>query len=334
MAAEHIDWPWHASQWRQLQTAWRRGQLHHALLLMGPAGLGKREFARRVAGLVLCSSTDEESEACGHCRDCRLLTAENHPDLHIVAPLEKKRTIGIEQTRDLCNALTMKALVGQFKVALIHPAEALTLNAANSLLKTLEEPVADTLLMLCCTRTSALPPTIVSRCQKIRFATPVTEEALGWLDRRGTGVEWGRLLHLAGGAPRRALELVEQELPALEGQLRAELLAINDGRQDPAKLASSWSGSDMAVRLDWLYVEVCDLVRSVLGVATLGSDADPSGGLHSQLPALRLEQLFAYLDRLLETRALLDTSMNRQLAMEALLIPWSEGLRKVDTSNT
>ena len=144
--------PWHDEHWQRLQARRERGALPHALLICRPEGLGKRAFAERFIRGLLCQAP-EAGEACGRCRSCLLLAAGTHPDRVTVSyGLRKdgvqRSEIVIDQVRDLSARLAMSSQFGGWQVATLDPADALNAAAANALLKTLEEPAAQTLLVL------------------------------------------------------------------------------------------------------------------------------------------------------------------------------------------
>jgi DNA polymerase-3 subunit delta' len=174
--------PWHAADWARLQARRERDALPHALLLCGPAGLGKRAFAQHFVRDLLCAHA-QAGEACGQCRSCLLLEAGTHPDVVTLSfGLRKDGTlrteIVVEQIRDLSARLAMSSQFGGWQLALIDPADAMNAAAANALMKTLEEPSARTMLILVADAAWRLPQTIRSRCQRVEFNLPPPAEAL------------------------------------------------------------------------------------------------------------------------------------------------------------
>ena len=139
-------YPWLLPAWSSFQNRLNSGKLPHAMLIQGPAGTGKCELAMHMAGRLLCS---EDSEyACGQCRSCTLFEGGAHPDWFLLNPPEGKHQILIDQVRSTISALTLTTSFSPRKVALICPAEVMTTNAANALLKSLEEPPGETVLIL------------------------------------------------------------------------------------------------------------------------------------------------------------------------------------------
>ena len=157
----------------------KQGRVPHAVMLAGPAGVGKRAaacwIARSILGLRHADLPEHPQQQ------------PEHADLRWVRPAEDKQAIGIEQIRDLVDHLGLTSYEGSGKVAVIEPANAMTVNAANSLLKTLEEPPGDALLILIVDRVGRLPATIFSRCQRIDIAPPPEDVGLAWLDRLQPG---------------------------------------------------------------------------------------------------------------------------------------------------
>lgn len=178
--------------WTRILEAHRVGRLAHALLLAGPRGAGKSGFAARLASWLLCESADSRQKPCGSCRSCVQIAAGLHPNLMRLAPAEDKRDIAIEDVRELLERLQLSSHYGQAKVAIVEPADALNASGVNALLKTIEEPPSNTHVLLVSERWRALPATLRSRCQILRFAKP--RAAGGAQDES----EWGKALAEAG----------------------------------------------------------------------------------------------------------------------------------------
>lgn len=154
----------HQQQIKILKSAIAQQRIAHAYLFDGPAGIGKKLVAQALACAFLC----ETGGGCGNCSDCTKLAANSHPDFHLLQP--DGESIKIEQIRSLQPQLTLRSFAGRGKVCLIDSAELMTREAANALLKTLEEPAAGTLIILVSSRPETLLETIRSRCQRVRFS--------------------------------------------------------------------------------------------------------------------------------------------------------------------
>ncbi|MEY2167409.1 MULTISPECIES: DNA polymerase III subunit delta' [unclassified Rhodanobacter] len=244
--------PWHAADWSRLQARRQRDALPHALLLCGPAGLGKRGFAQRFVRGLLCARA-QDGEACGQCRSCLLLDAGTHPDVvTLTFGLRRDGTprteIVIEQIRELSARLAMSSQFGGWQVALIDPADAMNAAAANALLKTLEEPSGQTLLVLLADAPWRLPQTIRSRCQRIEFNVPPPAEAQAWL--QGQGVAQAQVaLDAALGNPGLALAWAQQGALERRAEVRRDLAALAAGRGQVTDMAKRWLDDEAAQRL-------------------------------------------------------------------------------------
>ena len=252
--------PWHEELWRRLRSSEALARLPHALLLRGPAGVGKRCFARRLARTLLCQSPSEE-DACGECRACHFASTGLHPDWHPIERPEDRKLIGIEQIREVNERLALTASGGTRKVVVMAPAEAMTRPAANTLLKTLEEPPGDTVFILVSDRSSLLPATVRSRCQALSFPCPPAPLALQWLKGRiDEGQSAAALLGLAQGAPLRAVEL------ARSNDARSELLrdveSLLDGEAEPVAVAERWVEHGIDTVSWWLTGVAQDAIRT------------------------------------------------------------------------
>jgi DNA polymerase-3 subunit delta' len=271
--------PWHAAHWQRLQSRLTRGAMAHALLLCGPAGLGKRAFGQRFVRALLCERP-REGEACGQCRACLLLAAGSHPDFVAISYGVRKdgvqrKEIVIEQIRELSARLAMNSQFGGWQVACIDPADAMNAAAANALLKTLEEPSARTLLILLADAPWRLPQTIRSRCQRVDFEVPATEQALAWL--RGQGVQEAvPALQAAGGNPGLALAWSRDGALARRRGVRDDLAALASGRGEPLSVVKRWLADEPAQRLWFAAQAAADerKARTASAVSPLASALD------------------------------------------------------------
>jgi DNA polymerase-3 subunit delta' len=319
--------PWHEQARDRIDTAIAAGRLPHGLLLQGPAGVGKDQFASALAAALFCTARTGRFEACGQCAECQLSRAGTHPDVHWVRPLEDKKTIGVDQVRETCEELAMTSMRRGYRVAILAPAEKMTTQAQNALLKTLEEPAPRTVLVLVTARPSALLPTLRSRCQRIEVARPDPDVALQWLGTALGRAPPPRLLVVAGGAPLKALGLAPH-FEDLERQMTGLLEAFLTDRVDVTRAAADMQGEGLAVRLDWLesWLGAALQGRAGLGVET-GLTFRAGSPLQRAPAELNITAAFQVMDRLREARRLLEGSASAPLVAETLLLELRAALR-------
>ncbi len=290
------------------------GRSPHAVLLTGSEGVGKRAAATWIAARRLgIGATGELPEY--------PVQALEHADLHWIAPLDDKEAIGIAQIRDLVAEFSLTSYEGGGKVAVIEPANAMTTNAANSLLKTLEEPAGDALLILIADRMGKLPATIFSRCQRIDLALPSEAEGLAWLDRLQPGASWIEALHLAGNAPLAAITALEQL--DTHATMTRDFSAVAKGGASALEVAARWARLDARFVLDWLARQV----QQAIFVAVSGRRGGATTAIdESVVKRMDRRNLFCYLDIINGLRGQPSGSYNVHLTLESLLIDWAEGL--------
>jgi DNA polymerase-3 subunit delta' len=269
-----------------------------------------------------------------------LLSAGSHPDSHVVRVAEDAQQIKVDQVRELIESLTLKSYRGGCKVAVIEAAELLNASGANAFLKTLEEPTADTTLIMIASPVHRLPATIASRCLRLSLRPPSAAVALAWLkaqadaraaaDPAVTPVAertWRAALALAGGAPLLALELDAGVVASLDQDMQSDLDALTSGSVDVTLLAGRWVKSNPGLRITWLENWITRRVHAALGTATSAQSAEPVR-LPGALLKPKIRALFALLDAARDLRRLASTGMNQQLALEALLLGGRTALAK------
>lgn len=318
--------PWQQAQWRSVNIARQHERLPHALLMAGPAGLGKLEFARLLANSLVCEHPDDHNMPCGNCRQCKLVQAGNHPDLREVCPEESSKAIKIDPIRMLVSQSILSVAETRYRVFIVDPAESMTKGAANSLLKTLEEPVQRTLLILVTANPGRLPPTIRSRCQHVSFSIPERQQALDWLTEKN-GLDPSRasdLLHLAKGGPLLARQMAEgDELQHYQQRLGA-FLGLAGKQANPVAVAAEWHKQhELKVLLDYMKRWLMDIIRFANGAKLFDNQAStPVGDLKTLANRLDLAAVYKLLDSLFATERRMTNNINPQLALEQLLLHW------------
>jgi DNA polymerase-3 subunit delta' len=341
--------PWHDA------TRGAIGQLLarqvHALLLHGPAGIGKLDLALDTAEALLCEQRSADGAACGRCVGCTLMGAGNHPDLRIVRPealaeldsrvgqaedlgagefkpgataaesrTRASREIRIEQIRDLSDWVTLTTHRGGPRVIVMEPVESLNAPSANALLKVLEEPPAGTRFLLVSHQLSETLPTLRSRCVLVRVPMPRFEGAARWLEQQGIAQPQRRLIE-AGGAP---LAAVGDERGGLAADLRDRLLALlrKGARLTPAELVAAVprdvpvaSAVALFQRWGWDF-----LAFSLAGAVRYYPDE--VGALHQLGDKWQLTEACAWLQELRTARSFADHPLNAKLAIEGMLLSY------------
>jgi DNA polymerase-3 subunit delta' len=226
----------HDAVFERFRRALRRGRLASTFLFVGPAGIGKRLTAFRIAQSLLCETFPETAlQACGECPSCLLFQAGTHPDFTVIQKPADRATIPVElfvgdreerMQAGLCHAISLKPFRGGRKIAVIDDADYLNVEGANCLLKTLEEPPPRSLLILIGTSEQKQLPTIRSRCQTVRFRPFATEELAQLIVAQGiveSPAEASTLAELANGSLQRARDLADGELRDFRIKLLKEL---------------------------------------------------------------------------------------------------------------
>jgi len=309
---------WLAPAREQLAAAVRHDRMAHAVLVQDAPGAGGAQLALWLAQLLLCIAP-AANRPCGSCPACLGVREDRHPDFTRIGLIEESKQIRIEQARELSAHLALASHQGGYKVALIDPADALNWNAANALLKTLEEPPARTVLILVAQQPSRLPATLLSRCQRVRIRAPEREAALAWLSGSVGEGPWEAVLDVIGNAPLLAAGLEPRAVLAIRDETLAGLRDLTARRADAAQLADAWSRSELALRLGCFENWLTERIRRALGAGTYS--AEMRDGTHTDRadPGSNVPRLFDLLDQLRALRAALATPVNRSLVLESLL---------------
>jgi len=294
--------------------------------------VGKRQFAEAFADWLLCQQP-EAGRACGQCRSCQLRLAGTHPDRLLVEPEEEGKAIRIDTIRQLSDFLGQTAQQGGRKVVILHPAEAMNLNSANALLKSLEEPTAETYLLLVTDQPSRLLPTIRSRCQVQTLPAPGHAEAMSWLAQRLPELntqQHAALLLMAGGAPLRALTLQDMDAANLRNQVVQGVKALLKNEQSASQLAESWSALSLELLADWFCDWTLDLLRLKTGATDIPVNSDMGQVLPYMAKRVRVSALLDWQSWLLEHRSMIlgKANLNRVLLIETLLLQWKQLMEK------
>jgi DNA polymerase-3 subunit delta' len=334
---------WLKPAWQQLLA--RRAQLHHALLIHGPAGIGKSGFATELARALLCDAPLPDGTACGRCAACGWFEQRNHPDFRLLTPAameeaseseegaaeerpgrsarkgsgKPSREIRVEQVRALERFTEVGGHRGGHKIIVIDPADALNVVAANALLKTLEEPSGSTRFVLVTSRPDALPATIRSRCRLVSLPIPAPDAAADWL-ARDAGVDVGQArawLAAAGGAPLHARRFADPAQAAIHRTIVEALAGIPE--TGVVQTADALTGIETPVWAGLLQRWIVDLQRVRAGAEPryFPDRAQRLQALARRTGLPALERLARQVDELVRTA---DHPLNPRLVIEDALL--------------
>ncbi len=286
-------------------------RLHHAYLIVGPTGVGKRDFAERLSHALLCSEPAENAP-CGKCPRCALNTAGTHPDLTRLEWIDKARVISVDQIRKLTEQLTLTTTYGPNRIAIINKAHTMTRAAANSLLKTLEEPGKGCVLILLADNDAHLPVTIRSRCQRVVLPLPDPSVALEWLrEQKVSNPEIA--LEFAHGAPLRAKERGEEVDLGAIAEVKNRFIEFLTLDFEPAELAATTSTvlgtrDALTLFLQWTTEHIKNVEFS-----------SPTGRSSTNGPPAERQYLSRALERFQYSLRLDNPSLKTQTVLEGVL---------------
>jgi len=306
-------YPWQEQVWQQFVELKQRQRLPHALLLTGVHGLGKNSFIQRLTKSVLCLS-DKTDAACGACHSCQLFEAGSHPDHFEVKPEDTGKQIKIEQIRQLIDKQQLTPTVSHWKTVVISPAYAMNVNANNSLLKLLEEPQQNTLIVLITSKPDQMPITVKSRCQTLHMETPSFKQAMEWLNQNSEYQQehvTEQILQLAKGAPLAAIEIFDAQGVEQYQQIDQDFNDILAATANPVSLAAKWQQFDLTQVINQLQYNVKDRI-----ISTQLEESDT--------PSSRAEnkQYWKVLDCIIDTTKLLSSqnNINKTLLIESFIV--------------
>lgn len=307
-------YPWFVDYWQQFVAQVQAKRLPHAILLKGIEGIGAQALALAMAQYLLCRAP-AEAQSCGVCRSCELLAAGSHPDFAQLIPEEKSAIIKIAQVRELTATLANTAQQGGRKVVLVSPAEVMNIEAANAILKNLEEPANETVFILVSYQSARVLPTIRSRTSQIALAAPTWDDAKAWLDSQQV-TSSAELLRATAGAPVKAMEWFEGNQLALHDDIADYLHRGIKGEISTVEVGKKLGSFDLplvfGLVLQWLQ-------RAVK--VQCAKKADELAVVQS-LAVLPATRLFALLDTVQGRMAQIyaGSNPNKVLACEELML--------------
>ena len=309
---------------RLLRRALAQDLLPHAFLFTGTEGVGKKSTALTLAKVVNCQDR-ASGDCCDQCISCRKAASGNHPDINLIE--REGPFIKIEQIRALKHRLRFKPLEGRYRVTVINNSQHLKAEAANALLKVLEEPPADNLIILTAVEITALLPTIVSRCLHLPFQPLATAEISAHLAKiHSLSPEKAAMIaRLAGGSLSRAVAFLDEKKLARRNLILETVTEIHKSRiTDLLALTNRWKGDNLDLQqdLEWLKTWIRDLLvekfESNDSVGLLNSDfAHKTKAMASHISSDHLLQFF---DLVCTVQGAIGYNVNRRLSLETLLL--------------
>ncbi len=323
-------YPWQQDDWAQLQAL--RSRASQGLLFQGQKGIGKLDLAINYARALLCEHPLEDGASCEKCPSCHWFEQGSHPDFRFLQPESENeeaetvagkkpsRQISVDQIRSLADFMGMTAHQGGRRVVIIHPAEAMNTNAANALLKNLEEPPAGLLFILVSHKPQALLPTIHSRCLFFALATPDVASATRYLAAQGVKNP-ADALAVAGFSPLLALQNADAGSLDVRDKLLRALREPQD--MDVFGLADALQKTEQVLVVQWLQQWCHDLMLQKLtgSLRYHPASLDAIRGLVATMDALNLARLQSVLQT---AKKEAQHTLNPKLFFESLLFTYCQ----------
>lgn len=318
----------HQKQLAILQAALARERLHHAYLFLGPDGVGKRTVAVACAKAIHCQKL--ANDFCGGCVNCDRISDGNHPDVRVIEPLPDKKEISIQQIREIERELNYRSFTGKRKIAIVDPATLLNSAAQNALLKTLEEPPQESLIILLATNEGALLPTLRSRCLRLSFAPLPRQEVAAYLrSKQGRSAADAEFLAaLSMGSIGVAVALDKDELIERR-RVWTGLLSSLKARdyQSAMAAAETLAGNrDEALKfLNWAESWYRDLlIYRVTNKAAELVNLDMLEQIEQQAADANIDGIRASMERAVGAVAAIQRNLNRRMVLERFLFDVAE----------
>jgi DNA polymerase III subunit delta' len=325
MSISHSAFPSQQRNWDSLYNYIKQKRLPQALLITGTSGLGKHSLANRFAYALLCANPQDDGECCGVCNSCVLIKADTHPDLSQIKPDEDKKSISINQIRQIVTDTYLKPQFDTHRVIIINPADVMTGQAANAFLKCLEEPTERTIFILITDKPNKLPATIISRCQKLSITFPEKPVLYDWLKAQGIKDNQETLVNLLKGSIVKPQQLTNHDLLKQRTDCFNDWLAIAKQTNHPAIISEKWQKLPETELINWLISWAVDLVKCTCRINREQlCNQDLIKPLQELSQQLDLRHLYKWYDLLISSRQRLGTQINFQIMIEEILVQWQQ----------
>lgn len=316
--------PWQQELWNQMIT---NPNPAHAYLFYGKKGIGKSLFAKLLADYWLCLAP-KDGAPCHQCKSCHLLASSGaHPDIFKLVPQDSE-FIRVDQVRGLIDFINQTPQLSACKIVIIEPAEALNINAANALLKSLEEPAGNTRIILVSHQAGQLLPTIKSRCIQQRCLSPTMDQAILWMQQQLPDIDIKHLHQLwllAGKAPLYGLDIQQQGVLQWRSKVVEDIKMLLKHQKIPSQVADQWGDIPLLLLFDWFYSWLHEIMRyqltGALDTFEMSDMAKVLGYLAQKTSTKKITEMQSWV--IIQRQKLLaKANFNRVLLLEALLIHW------------
>jgi len=317
---DESEYPWHQSSWNKIANALSENHLPHALLITGNEGTGKKDFSEQLAQLLLCTSVIK-NKACGDCPSCKTYLSNANPDFLRIGLLEDKQQISVDQIRQLSKFISYTRSYAAYRVILLNPTERMNKNAANSLLKSLEEPASNTIIILVATSLSDVIPTIKSRCQLLSLPTPNNNEAISWLKSRSI-INPEELLEIAQGQPLTALNVSDDTIKS-RLEFAKDISDVCTNKKSLTEIAKKWEKYEKYTILNWQISWVENHVRHISLSNPSPIKNENSSNIFNMLESkIKPIKIWDLHQKLIHQKQYAHTSVNPLLFIENMLLLW------------
>jgi DNA polymerase-3 subunit delta' len=321
----------HERQVENLRRALEADRLPHAYIFLGAEGIGKKTVAYALSMSLFCA--ERRFDSCGHCPNCKRIREGNHPDVRLVEPLEEKKEISIKQIRELERELAFRSFYGRRKVAIIDPADLLNYHSQNCLLKTLEEPPGEAILILIARQIRGLLPTVLSRCLRLWFSPPPVEKVAQALVRMKGMPEdrAGLVAALTRGSMGDALNDDVQELLSSRQEWLERLSALSSADYGAVFALAEELAADKEKTLLWIrWLEgwCWDVLRNQAAEPASVCNVDMIANVRKEAMLYDVGDTLFVLAQLQALGPALQRNYNRRLMLERFLIALAHRRRR------
>ncbi|MBI4525476.1 MAG: DNA polymerase III subunit delta' [Deltaproteobacteria bacterium] len=313
----------HEKQIETLKRALARNRMHHAYIFLGPEGVGKKTVALSLAMAIHC--LERQDDFCGTCPNCVRIRNSNHPDVRLIRPEPGKKDISIQQIRDLERELNLRPFCGKKKIALLDPASLMNIAAQSALLKTLEEPPRDSLVILITTSTGELLPTLISRCLRLSFSSLPSSLVMKFLvEQKGIGPKDAEVLAaVSQGCPGKAISSAIEDFAEKRQAWIQKVSSLQAGDfKTVIELADDVSDDrdESLLFLEWMEGWLRDVLlhrvtESLQGICNF----DKADEIRKFAERYSLDGILFLRSKALKTATAIRQNVNRRIALENLL---------------